>query len=132
MDVLEFGGIEPNPAYETLMNAVKLVREQKVTFLLAVGGGSVLDGTKFIAAAANYPENIDPWHILQTGGKEIKSAIPMGCVLTLPATGSESNAGAVISVNHRRQAGVPFCPCSARICRARSGLYLHPAVASGG
>lgn len=97
MDVLEFGGIEPNPAYETLMNAVKLVREQKVTFLLAVGGGSVLDGTKFIAAAANYPENIDPWHILQTGGKEIKSAIPMGCVLTLPATGSESNAGAVIS-----------------------------------
>lgn len=56
MDVLEFGGIEPNPAYETLMNAVKLVREQKVTFLLAVGGGSVLDGTKFIAAAANYPE----------------------------------------------------------------------------
>ncbi|EIQ6520781.1 TPA: iron-containing alcohol dehydrogenase, partial [Escherichia coli] len=69
MDVLEFGGIEPNPAYETLMNAVKLVREQKVTFLLAVGGGSVLDGTKFIAAAANYPENIDPWHILQTGGK---------------------------------------------------------------
>ncbi len=79
------------------MNAVKLVREQKVTFLLAVGGGSVLDGTKFIAAAANYPENIDPWHILQTGGKEIKSAIPMGCVLTLPATGSESNAGAVIS-----------------------------------
>lgn len=49
MDVLEFGGIEPNPAYETLMNAVKLVREQKVTFLLAVGGGSVLDGTKFIA-----------------------------------------------------------------------------------
>lgn len=70
--MLEFGGIEPNPAYETLMNAVKLVREQKVTFLLAVGGGSVLDGTKFIAAAANYPENIDPWHILQTGGKEIK------------------------------------------------------------
>ena len=97
MDVLEFGGIEPNPAYETLMNAVKLVREQKVTFLLAVGGGSVLDGTKFIAAAANYPENIDPWHILETRGSDIKSAIPMGSVLTLPATGSESNKGAVIS-----------------------------------
>jgi len=106
MDVLEFGGIEPNPAYETLMNAVKLVREQKVTFLLAVGGGSVLDGTKFIAAAANYPENIDPWHILQTGGKEIKSAIPMGCVLTLPATGSESNAGAVISRTRQVANGV--------------------------
>lgn len=52
LDVLEFGGIEPNPSYETLMNAVKLAREEKVTFLLAVGGGSVLDGTKFIAAAA--------------------------------------------------------------------------------
>lgn len=49
-DVLEFGGIEPNPSYETLMNAVKLAREENVTFLLAVGGGSVLDGTKFIAA----------------------------------------------------------------------------------
>lgn len=121
MDVLEFGGIEPNPAYETLMNAVKLVREQKVTFLLAVGGGSVLDGTKFIAAAANYPENIDPWHILQTGGKEIKSAIPMGCVLTLPATGSESNAGAVISrkpqATSRRSIlpmFSPYLPCSIR------------------
>ena len=61
LDVLEFGGIEPNPSYETLMNAVKIAREQKVTFLLAVGGGSVLDGTKFIAAAAHYDESIDPW-----------------------------------------------------------------------
>lgn len=60
-DVLEFGGIEPNPSYETLMNAVKIAREQNVTFLLAVGGGSVLDGTKFIAAAAHYDENVDPW-----------------------------------------------------------------------
>ncbi len=103
------------------MNAVKLVREQKVTFLLAVGGGSVLDGTKFIAAAANYPENIDPWHILQTGGKEIKSAIPMGCVLTLPATGSESNAGAVISrktTGDKQAFHLPmfsrYLPCSIR------------------
>jgi alcohol dehydrogenase YqhD (iron-dependent ADH family) len=54
LDVLEFGGIEPNPSYETLMNAVKIAREEKITFLLAVGGGSVLDGTKFIAAAAHY------------------------------------------------------------------------------
>mgnify|MGYP000890006623 FL=1 len=97
LNVLEFGGIEPNPSYETLMNAVRIVRDEKVTFLLAVGGGSVLDGTKFIAAAAHYPDGIDPWHILQTGGSEIKSAIPMGSVLTLPATGSESNSGAVIS-----------------------------------
>jgi Uncharacterized oxidoreductases, Fe-dependent alcohol dehydrogenase family, COG1979 len=79
------------------MKAVKIVREENVTFLLAVGGGSVLDGSKFIAAAANYADGIDPWHILQTRGSEIKSAIPMGSVLTLPATGSESNAGAVVS-----------------------------------
>ena len=97
LDVLEFGGIEPNPSYETLMNAVKIAREQKVTFLLAVGGGSVLDGTKFIAAATHYADGVDPWDILLTGGSNIKSAIPMGSVLTLPATGSESNMGAVVS-----------------------------------
>lgn len=97
MDVREFGGIEPNPSYETLMNAVAIARDEKITFLLAVGGGSVLDGTKFIAAAAHYAEGRDPWHILQTSGSEIQSAIPMGSVLTLPATGSESNKGAVIS-----------------------------------
>ncbi|MGE0969017.1 alcohol dehydrogenase [Klebsiella sp. WOUb02] len=96
-EVLEFGGIEPNPSYETLMNAVKIAREQQITFLLAVGGGSVLDGTKFIAAAAHYDENVDPWEILETHGKNVKSAIPMGSVLTLPATGSESNKGAVVS-----------------------------------
>lgn len=96
-DVLEFGGIEPNPSYETLMNAVKIAREENVTFLLAVGGGSVLDGTKFIAAAAHYDANIDPWEILETYGSKITRAIPMGSVLTLPATGSESNKGAVIS-----------------------------------
>ncbi|WP_029590395.1 alcohol dehydrogenase [Franconibacter pulveris] len=97
IDVLEFGGIEPNPTYETLMKAVEVVRKENVTFLLAVGGGSVLDGTKFIAAAARYPAETDPWHILQTYGRDINAAVPMGSVLTLPATGSESNQGAVIS-----------------------------------
>lgn len=96
-EVLEFGGIEPNPSYETLMKAVKIAREQQITFLLAVGGGSVLDGTKFIAAAAHYDESVDPWEILETYGQNVKSAIPMGSVLTLPATGSESNKGAVVS-----------------------------------
>lgn len=66
------------------MNAVKIAREEQITFLLAVGGGSVLDGTKFIAAAAHYADGIDPWHILETGGSDISSAIPMGSVLTLP------------------------------------------------
>ncbi|KQN64493.1 alcohol dehydrogenase [Erwinia sp. E602] len=94
-EVSEFGGIEPNPSYETLMLAVAQVQREKITFLLAVGGGSVLDGTKFIAAAAFYPQ--DPWHILQTGGAEIREALPVGSVLTLPATGSEANRSAVIT-----------------------------------
>ncbi|MEW7313561.1 alcohol dehydrogenase [Buttiauxella gaviniae] len=102
LDVLEFSGIEPNPTYETLMKAVEVVRKENITFLLAVGGGSVLDGTKFIAAAANYPLDQDPWNILLTRGSDVKSAIPMGSVLTLPATGSESNKGAVVS---RRSTG---------------------------
>ncbi|MGL5948468.1 MAG: alcohol dehydrogenase [Aeromonas sp.] len=95
--LLEFGGIEPNPTYETLMQAVALARAEQVDFLLAVGGGSVLDGSKFIAAAARYDHAPDPWHILQTAGSEVTSALPLGAVLTLPATGSETNAAAVVS-----------------------------------
>lgn len=94
--VVEFGGIEPNPRYETLMKAVRLVREKEIDFLLPVGGGSVLDGTKFIAAAAKY-DGPDAWEILRTTGGVVKSALPIGAVLTLPATGSEANGSAVIS-----------------------------------
>lgn len=93
--VLEFGGIQPNPLYETLMEAVKIVREQKITLLLAVGGGSVLDGTKFVAAAARFG-GAEPWDICSKGAA-VADAVPMGAVLTLPATGSESNGFAVIS-----------------------------------
>lgn len=92
--VFEFGGIEPNPTYETLMQAVELARRERIDFLLAVGGGSVIDGTKFIAAAI--PFIGDPWDILAKGAK-IGSAIPFGSILTLPATGSEMNNGAVIT-----------------------------------
>lgn len=92
---LEFGGIEPNPHYETLMRAVELVRAERIDFLLAVGGGSVVDGTKFIAAAACY-EGADPWDILAQH-LPVNAALPLGCVLTLPATGSESNGNAVIT-----------------------------------
>lgn len=95
--VLEFSGIEPNPTYETLMKAVDMVRAENIDFLLAVGGGSVVDGTKFIAAAAGYKAAQDPWHILETTGAHIDNGIAMGAVLTLPATGSESNSGAVIT-----------------------------------
>ncbi len=95
--VVEFGGIEPNPSYETLMDAVVLARREQVGFLLAVGGGSVIDGSKFVAAAV--PFDGEPWDILARRAP-VESALPLGCVLTLPATGSESNNGAVIT---RRQ-----------------------------
>ncbi|MFC1586754.1 iron-containing alcohol dehydrogenase [Planctomycetota bacterium] len=100
-DVVEFGGIEANPWYETLMKAVDLVRANGVEFLLAVGGGSVLDGTKFIAAAARF-EGEDPWDILAQGAA-VTSAIPLASVLTLPATGSEFNPNSVISRKASRE-----------------------------
>ena len=90
----EYGGIEPNPRYETLMPAVELARREGVDFLLAVGGGSVIDGTKFIAAAI--PFEGEPWDILAKAAPVTK-AVPLGAVLTLPATGSEMNTFAVIS-----------------------------------
>jgi len=91
----EFGGIEPNPSYETLMRAVEQVRRDEIDFLLAVGGGSVIDGTKFVAAAALYDG--EPWEIAQSGGAKVRRALPFGAVLTLPATGSEMNNGAVVT-----------------------------------
>ena len=94
-NVQEFPGIEPNPSYETLMQAVELVRKEKLDFLLAVGGGSVIDGTKFVAAAANFDG--DPWAILEKRGRNITHALPFGSILTLPATGSEMNDGSVVT-----------------------------------
>ncbi|MFN9859006.1 MAG: iron-containing alcohol dehydrogenase, partial [Pseudanabaena sp.] len=91
---LEFGGIEANPHLETLLKAVELIRAEGVNFLLAVGGGSVVDGTKFIAAAV--PFDGDPWDILAKHAP-IKTAIPFGAVLTLPATGSEMNTNSVVT-----------------------------------
>jgi NADP-dependent alcohol dehydrogenase len=98
---LEFSGIEPNPDYETLMQAVALIKKERINYLLAIGGGSVIDGTKFIAAAACW-ELGDPWEILHNQGKGIRNVIPFGCVLTLPATGSEMNPHAVISRKTRQ------------------------------
>jgi NADP-dependent alcohol dehydrogenase len=92
---IEFGGIEPNPRYETCMKAAELARNEAVDFLLAVGGGSVLDGTKFIAIAACFKKG-DTWNVVARGA-EPQSALPIGCVLTLPATGSEMNCFSVMS-----------------------------------
>lgn len=94
-EYFEFSGIEPNPHYETCMKAVSLIKEKGIDYVLAVGGGSVIDATKFIVAAACF-EDGDPWQILSKRS-EIKKALPFGTVLTLPATGSEMNNGAVIT-----------------------------------
>jgi NADP-dependent alcohol dehydrogenase len=107
-DVREFGGIEANPVFETLMKAVEIVKRDSVDFLLAVGGGSVIDGTKFIAAAARFEG--DPWEILANNGK-VTDAVAIGAVLTLPATGSEMNTFAVISrksTNEKLAFGTPL------------------------
>ncbi len=93
-EVLEFSGIEPNPSFETLLKAVEMVKQQDITYLLPVGGGSVIDGTKFIAAAVAYAG--DPWDILTRKAK-LTQAMPLGCVLTLPATGTESNGNSVVT-----------------------------------
>ncbi|OXI48589.1 iron-containing alcohol dehydrogenase [Burkholderia aenigmatica] len=94
-EIQEFGGIEPNPTYETLMKAVAQVSASRIDFLLAVGGGSVIDGTKFVAAAALFDG--EPWSIMEAHGANVHAALPFGSVLTLPATGSEMNNGGVVT-----------------------------------
>lgn len=105
-----FKGIEANPEFDTLMNAVAYIREHEIGFLLAVGGGSVIDGTKFISGAVGYGG--DPWEVLlREPGKNFTTAVPFGCILTIPATGSESNSGAVISrssLKEKRTMGGPL------------------------
>lgn len=103
--VVEFSGIEPNPRYEICMEAVEKAKTEGVDFLLSAGGGSVLDATKFIAAAIRY-EGKDPWDILDKRAP-VTSAVPLGCVMTLPATGSEMNSIAVISRKSTREK-LPF------------------------
>ncbi|MFD2167847.1 iron-containing alcohol dehydrogenase [Thalassotalea euphylliae] len=100
--VLEFGGIEANPKFETLMKAVDVVKAENVDFLLAVGGGSVMDGTKFVALAANVES--DHSSILFHGFEPVPAttAVPLGCIATLPATGSEMNAFGVVTFNEQK------------------------------
>lgn len=98
-EIVEFGGIEPNPKYETLMKAVAIIRTEKIGFILAVGGGSVIDGVKFISAAVNYEGDAADILRKKILFKEGANVIPFGTVLTLPATGSEMNSGAVVTIN---------------------------------
>jgi NADP-dependent alcohol dehydrogenase len=97
-EIVEFSGIEANPQFETLMKAVAVVKEKNIDFILAVGGGSVIDGVKFISAAVNFDGN--PIDILQKKLliKDMSKVVPFGTVLTLPATGSEMNSGAVVTI----------------------------------
>jgi alcohol dehydrogenase YqhD (iron-dependent ADH family) len=97
-EIVEFGGIEANPHFETLMKAVAIIQEQKIDFILAVGGGSVIDGVKFMSAAALFEGN--PIDILQKRilFKDVSKVVRFGTVLTLPATGSEMNSGSVVTI----------------------------------
>ncbi len=94
--VVEFAGIEPNPEYETCLKAVEVIKKNKLDFIVALGGGSVIDACKFIASAALF-KGKNPWSILLAYGANIKEALPIGAVLTIPATGSEMNPNSVIS-----------------------------------
>lgn len=107
-EIFEFGGIEPNPEFTTLMKAVDMVHDKQIDFLLAVGGGSVLDGTKFIALTATLEDDKDhaslherAWESLKKRTNDIAQALPLGTVLTIPATGSEMNSGGVINHSER-------------------------------
>ncbi len=107
---IEFGGIEPNPSYETLIKAIDIIKNENIDFLLAVGGGSVIDGTKFIACASKF-KGEDLWDICSKQA-EIVDAIPIGTILTLPATGTEMNMNAVItkkSTKEKLAFYTPYC-----------------------
>lgn len=108
-ELYEFGGVPANPEYEVLIKAVSFIKENGITYLLAVGGGSVIDGTKFISAAANYDG--EPWDILRKQVRTFEGEeMPFGSILTLPATGSEMNSGYVISrreTNEKLSSGGP-------------------------
>lgn len=107
-ELVEFPGVTSNPEFELLTDAVEIVRREKLNFILAVGGGSVIDGSKFISAAAPYDGN--PWDIV-CRKVEVKEAVKLGVVLTMPATGSEMNSGAVVSrraIKEKRSFGSPL------------------------
>ena len=95
LKVFELSGIEPNPRIESVRKGVRICKDEKIDVLLAVGGGSTLDATKFMAAGACVEH--DPWDFLSEKWAPIEKALPVITVLTLAATGSEMDAGGVIS-----------------------------------
>lgn len=131
----EFSGIEPNPKYDTAMKALDVITEHKIDYLLAVGGGSVIDATKFIAAASLFEDDnnsSDPWDIL-TQQLTVKAALPFGTVLTLPATGSESNSGSVMTRDGNKLFfGSPLCYPKFSVLDPASTLTLSERQISNG
>jgi NADP-dependent alcohol dehydrogenase len=109
--VCEFEGVEPNPVYETLQKAAGVVKDKALDYIIGVGGGSVIDAAKFLAYLATSNAD-DPWDDL-VSGRFPERMIPVGAILTLPATGSESNAVSVIT-NRTRRLKIPFASESAR------------------
>jgi NADP-dependent alcohol dehydrogenase len=99
---VEFSGVEPNPQFETLMKATEMAKNENVDFLLAVGGGSVMDGTKFISLAMHYEKEAHEILFFGFEGVPATKATPLGCVVTLPATGSESNMFGVVTYNNQK------------------------------
>lgn len=95
MEVFELSGIEPNPRIESVREGAQMCKEHNIDVLLAVGGGSTIDATKFMAAGACVEH--DPWEFFGAGAKPIERALPIVTILTLSATGSEMDAGGVIS-----------------------------------
>ncbi|WP_415229713.1 iron-containing alcohol dehydrogenase [Psychromonas sp.] len=127
----EFSGIEPNPKYDTLLKAVALIKAEDFDYLLAVGGGSVIDGTKFIAAACKF-EGPECWDILEAQAA-VNSALPLGCILTLPATGSESNGNAVVTRDHDKLAfNSPLVRPAFAILDPTTTLSLSPRQSANG
>uniref|UniRef100_A5WEF5 Iron-containing alcohol dehydrogenase n=1 Tax=Psychrobacter sp. (strain PRwf-1) TaxID=349106 RepID=A5WEF5_PSYWF len=112
-EIFEFGGIEPNPEFTTLMKAADMVNEHHIDFILAVGGGSVIDGSKFVALVSHLTQDDgtvsrdQAWEALTSYTRNIDSAVDLGAVLTIPATGSEMNSGGVINYSERK-AKLPF------------------------
>ena len=102
-NIIEFGGIEPNPRFETLMKAVEIIRTEKIGFILAIGGGSVIDGAKFISAAVHFEGDASEILKKRILFKDVSKVIPFGTVLTLPATGSEMNSGAVVTIEATKE-----------------------------
>ena len=114
--VVEMGGVEPNPKITFVREAVKLAKEEQVEMILAVGGGSVIDSAKYTAAGA--ANECDPWEY-PTRKSTLEKALPVGCILTLAAAGSEMSSSAVITnldVNMKRGFNSDFNRCLFAIC----------------